>query len=1008
MTEIIIFFLGTVGTILTFAAFFIPIYLLFKVSSLSRRVRELENQISSPAGQSMVREPEPPTFTAEQSYSRREPSGVTVIEQSKQDTPAAESASAARYMESQGRNATAIPTSPQEREVESPAVPPPPTAFELGWKKLEAALAENWTGILGTIILVVGVAFLGVYAALKMGPFLRFLMVLGIAAGLFAASVYLARKEHWRPLAVWIRSGSGAILLLACLGSALFPAMRWVHDENLALLLILFGVGANLALAWWSSVQTVASIHTAISILALLILPKSPLLYSIIAGISIFSTYLSYRARWEFHLLQAVSVFFLANLVYGMHYGAPNNEIHGGIRWIGLFSTGAVSVLALLLHYRSRYGNKSFERWPFISHIVTWATAALGFALYSSGSRINTIVLFSVALAVYLHARRARNSKIRWLYHTDSIMALLISLLGALTLQRWEWDLLASGLVCTALMLAFSVAASMERETLLKGVGVILLHIAWVFLSVIFFAELTSHRLWYQSGILLASLILSLAYIWFDRHRINEEERLDASLGLSAGSPLSFSGVFSGIFVLLLAITLRNVENAEYYISGLSLALLFSLHGFKLNQLSSAVLPVLFGLHFLVFYRAYDQSPGLQVFTDAPLLILFLAGILLAPMNIPGKQPWVQSRLFAVLLIIHVIALTYILSSPHSSLLPGVLWLSLSIAFLEIDRWSVSGKSKLLSGIQLARPVWFLGALSMVLLFLISHLFVHLQSETLLGPIRARLLIQIYAISVFLYWAMTGPLVQKSDTGILSRFATVFWELVILFLSMAVALEMGPVWLPVIWILLAGLLRYSIVWSIIPGRFEIYSIFFFWASVIHTAVVSSTYATPSNFLADQAWFGGLIAVAGQLIYLLLQYSPYLGHRERNTPIDWLSQRFQRFQTVADRKELSIFYPLFLSVALFLFWSFDSSLLTLFWMIEVFVVFIIGLRLNQDHFRYVAQIAMVICLIRLIFFDLSQSSVAMQAFVFLGVGGIMILMNVIYRRFRSNQSPSDKT
>ena len=95
MTEIIIFFLGTVGTILTFSAFFIPIYLLFQVSSLSRRVRELENQISSPAGQSMVREPEPPTFTAEQSYSRREPSGVTVIEQSKQDTPAAESASAA-------------------------------------------------------------------------------------------------------------------------------------------------------------------------------------------------------------------------------------------------------------------------------------------------------------------------------------------------------------------------------------------------------------------------------------------------------------------------------------------------------------------------------------------------------------------------------------------------------------------------------------------------------------------------------------------------------------------------------------------------------------------------------------------------------------------------------------------------------------------------------------------------------------------------------------------------
>ena len=71
-----------------------------------------------------------------------------------------------------------------------------------------------------------------------------------------------------------------------------------------------------------------------------------------------------------------------------------------------------------------------------------------------------------------------------------------------------------------------------------------------------------------------------------------------------------------------------------------------------------------------------------------------------------------------------------------------------------------------------------------------------------------------------------------------------------------------------------------------------------------------------------------------------------------------------------------------------------------------MVFFVGLKLNQDHFRYVAQGAMVLCLIRLIFFDLSQSSIVMRAFVFLGVGGIMILMNVIYRRFRTEELKTD--
>ncbi len=1063
MTDIILFFVLTLGSILSLAYFLIPIYLLFKVNRLSRRVQELEVRPGRESTQPSAR-PLPDSYEAyrasgqsigeqrtassesgaahpavtragheisvhsatassSQEVSRHSADAATAStsnikasapisnsappEDAVQPGPAMVSDSTSRPIRKDSEDLTSVPSGRNSNQGSPNAGRPTEAAnqnsgLQQGWQKIEQALAENWTGILGTIILVVGVGFLGIYAALKMGPFLRFLMVLGIGGTMFALSFYLGRQIHWRPLAYWLRSGSGAVFLLACLGSAMFPAMQWIQDQNLALFVILMGVAANLALAWWASIQTVASIHTAISILALLILPRSPLLFSIIGGISVFSTFLSYRSRWEFHLLQAVSVFFLANLLYGIHYGAPGETVDPAIRWLGLFFTGTIAGLALLLHYRKNYQGQAFERWPFLSHIVTWATAALGFALYSTGSRYNTIILFILALLVYFNARRCRKKGPIWLYHTDSLMALFIALLAAMTLNRWEWDSLASALVAAFLTLAFSVAASLDRAKVLKVIGVLLLHFIWLSLVALFAAEISSEKVLYQSGILLASLLLPLIYLWFDKSR-PADEGLDESVWIPRSTAFSVAGIFAGVFVALLCIALRDVANAEYYLSALGLLLLLGRHGLSLDKLASAGIPALAGLHFLVIYRSWNHGPGIQLFTDAPLLALLLAGIMLSTINVRSNQPLFQSRLFASLLLGHIAVLIYQLSHDYSSLLPGVLWLMSSILLIELDRIKSFASHTWLRGLELARPVWFLGGLLTVLLFLASHLVVHLQSEALIGPFRARLLIQLFAVAVFLYWARFSPIMQKYDSGFLARIPTFFWDLALVFITMAISLELGSHWLPVIWVIMAIALHFTGRLSWIPWRFQVYSVLYFWLSAIHTAFLSSTQSTPSVIWLDQAWLTGLVAVAGQLGYLLIRYvEPERTSSGGQNPgsLDWFSARFGPLDHKLQRKEFSLFYPLFISVALFLFWSFDSALLTLFWMIEVFVVFFVGLRLNQNHFRYVAQSAMVLCLIRLILFDLSQTSIVMRAFVFLGVGGIMILMNVIYRNFRS--------
>ena len=59
---------------------------------------------------------------------------------------------------------------------------------------------DNWTGILGSVIMVMGAAFLSIYAALKMAPFYRFLMLCAFSGALFSIYCALRAKAKWLKL----------------------------------------------------------------------------------------------------------------------------------------------------------------------------------------------------------------------------------------------------------------------------------------------------------------------------------------------------------------------------------------------------------------------------------------------------------------------------------------------------------------------------------------------------------------------------------------------------------------------------------------------------------------------------------------------------------------------------------------------------------------------------------------------------------------------------------------
>jgi hypothetical protein len=71
------------------------------------------------------------------------------------------------------------------------------SAFSKFMKTAEKQFADNWTGILGTAIMVLGIGYLSIYTALKVAPLFR-VLILWLYAGLLVGSYYfLQKKEKW-------------------------------------------------------------------------------------------------------------------------------------------------------------------------------------------------------------------------------------------------------------------------------------------------------------------------------------------------------------------------------------------------------------------------------------------------------------------------------------------------------------------------------------------------------------------------------------------------------------------------------------------------------------------------------------------------------------------------------------------------------------------------------------------------------------------------------------------
>ncbi|GAB3831806.1 hypothetical protein GCM10028821_22260 [Hymenobacter jeollabukensis] len=422
------------------------------------------------------------------------------------------------------------------------------------WDRMSAVVLENWTGILGAVVLVTGVGFLGVYTALKLAPVYRFLLINLFAGSLLGGYYYLRTKPFAAQLAVWLQSSAAAIFLFTCVGAVSIPGLRWVEGP-LGYLLLFAGAAANLWLAWNSSREAVSSLHGILSLVALAVLPPTLLTLGAAAAVTAFAIAITYRQRWRHQLLLSIVSFFAFHLYW---HGQLTPPMAAGLRLGAMALVLLVGLAAAVVQYRKVYANGRFDALLFAAHVLNWTCLGINLYLYSTGSVWKTIPLGLGAITTFWVARQARRLGIQWLFQTDTVISLILALATALSLQGWHAtvSVILVFMLLETLLVAFIMARQEESlvfqiasvGALLAGGGLLLVNL----LQLPAYSATGLHR-----NALLLFLAAAAGAAYFHLARTLPLLTADTASPLRRELYRSFGGLVGGLYVGAAALVLR-------------------------------------------------------------------------------------------------------------------------------------------------------------------------------------------------------------------------------------------------------------------------------------------------------------------------------------------------------------------------------------------------------------------------------------------------------------------
>lgn len=875
--------------------------------------------------------------------------------------------------------------------------PPSPT----GPSPLEVLISkflENWTGILGTVVLVAGIGFIGTYAALRLTPFFRFLLVLASSGALFMGYYSLRTRENWQAMGLWFRSAAAAVFLFACAAAGGLPnaGLMWIEPAGSALALLMVGIAVNLALSWLVGYQGFAALHVVLALIPIAILPQNPLALGIATVISGFGIFLTHRRRWPVHLAVTLAVYLVFH-VYWVIQQPTGVPLASDLLPLAVGSAAVVFLGGALAPHGPVFKSESpaldsvlinLASWGFLIGAVVWHLKDVD---AFGGHLLGTALAFTAAIAWVMSASAEKN-RLHWLRTAEVLIAQGL-VVASLFTWRPEFDepLAFYGLVFAEALLFLRLVIR-DRENTEAWIGSFVAAIAAIaFIAAGVFAigsiETVSNA-WRLAGMMVAGLAVTIAAgAYFDH---GYSDRFNRIFGPDS---MLVVGSLSGLMMTVALIALFN--ELPVGLVALAAGIGFIIGSGRLKALGLAwaawmILLVAHGITWINCFDAYAGNPLEQLMLLIPTVALTIFGIRKPPAHTSGGT----FRVIAIYLLgINLGLAAYLLLAPSSALLPTVAWLVMSLIALE-----TAGR--------LGKPTDVLPTLHIGYAYVVAaalgYATVVLPTVSYLGPINLRQAIEVFGLATLAYWWLVQPGEPLASHRHWSKVHPYFLEMMLALLTTIVFVEVPLVWRPVAWMIIALLFLAPFI-AALSKRIAFYSLAAFYTSVLAVAVNLSTTSVPSPDWLEQPWNTGLFAVAFQVAYLFVAYR-YLALDKVTcpqglVPLARLSHHLSRDLPAA------ICYPFFAGLALFLAWRFEQALLTFLWSAEAFVVYVLSIVFRESHFRLVALGGIAVCLGRLVIYDMQQSDLFIRGLVFIGVGLLMLGMNAVYNKYgRKVQMP----
>ncbi|MBN2508886.1 MAG: hypothetical protein JXB03_01370 [Spirochaetales bacterium] len=894
---------------------------------------------------------------------------------------------------------------------------------------------ENWIAVAGVMVLVAGLSFFGIWASTRVSPGLRFGLIVAAAAGLFGASWALARRPGYTTLAQWLKSASGAVYLFASLGAGGIPGLQWIYNPLFALGFLLTGIAVNLLLSFWARNEYLSGLHVLLGLIALAVAPQNAVTLFVAAVITFSGISLTLRKKADVHHLITLCAFFLFLFYWG--WKADTSVPFYNMSALGvLFATAA---LTLLLHYRRVYTGRDFDPLPFSLHLLNWLFLALGTVRFAPGFRFTSVPLFVCSLLLFLLARHAKNLKIPWLFLTDTMMAQLMTVVAVMFLFRFDVSVQIIFFIVLVQTIIFHVVVSKEGSLWLPVFGAFLVAVAAAVLGLYLLgASLPSGGydrpaavfILYAASGLVGLFLLSTLSTLRTFHSVQAAEGRTLEWGIRGYSAAASIAGFSA-FLLVTAL----FATAERY---------RLLPGW-LSPETLCVVPFVFFAW--VRYRLINRrhtpdtgvsSAGMTAGLYGYLLVVWLFVLVSALFDTPDSSyfylgyflpPWINAAALVPLSGFH--RKKRLFSADRPPLNPGVLSLSVLFAvwgftaFHEEAPLAVSLVWMLLSAgaaaagsLSLSFPLpakaffpgheqgvkktLVLSGLFLVPLFVLRVMFMDSASQVLVaGIMPARYAVEVLAAGVLAFWFFRISGRVELLSAVFRKVTGGFLELLSAFIVLIIMMESHEKALP------AALGVYGILLALAGGRsgpvsggprLLLHSVAVQWVACIALIAASRSVFGYSEYGTGEPWIPGLMAMA------VLFFQVYLLHRRSRPEIlgadegRSVTSRLSRF--LLSRKNLLLLYPVFISLIFFFAWSFRPVFLTVFLCAEVFVIFVLGILLKENHFRYVSMAGLLACLVRLVAVDLVHLHTLEKALVCMAVAVVMLGMNLLYNRFSS--------